>query len=423
MTKATRAVYVPDIGGATEVTVIEILMEQGAFVPQEGALITLESDKATMEIPAPFSGTVVSVAVSVGDRVSEGDKIGAMEVAEAETTESSESTQPLTQVNEPAAQASQEKKGVAQAPSEPSSSAGAITAGPAARRIARALNIALHTISGTGAKGRILKEDVYAHAQKALAQSGGAGVGLSVAHAPEVDFSRFGEVEVKPLTRIKRLSGGHLHRNWVTVPHVTQFGEADITDMESFRKAHKEKAEAQGGKLTLLAFIIKVVVKGLQAFPTFNASLDASATQLVYKKYFHVGVAVDTPEGLVVPVVRDVDRKGIMDLAQELKAYGEKARSKKGLSISEMQGSCFTISSLGGVGGTAFTPIVHAPDVAILGVSKAQIKPVYQGDALVPRLILPLALSYDHRVIDGAEGARFMEYLTQLLADIQTLLL
>jgi pyruvate dehydrogenase E2 component (dihydrolipoamide acetyltransferase) len=294
-------------------------------------------------------------------------------------------------------------------------------ASPSVRRFARELGINLTLVGGSGPKSRILKEDVQAYVKGELSRPR-AGTGFTLPEMPQVDFAKFGAIETVPLSRIKKLAGANLHRNWVSIPHVTQHDEADITDLEAFRKSNSAETEKQGFKLTMLSFLIKACVTALKAHPEFNASLDKSGENLVLKKYFHIGVAVDTPEGLVVPVIRDVDRKGVFDLARELAQVSQRARDKK-LSPTEMQGGCFSISSLGGIGGTAFTPIINAPEVAILGVSKAQLKPVYKDGKLVPRLLLPLALSYDHRVIDGAAAARFTTYLCSVLSDIRRLLL
>jgi pyruvate dehydrogenase E2 component (dihydrolipoamide acetyltransferase) len=296
-----------------------------------------------------------------------------------------------------------------------------VHAGPAVRRVAREFGVDLAKVTATGPKQRILKEDVQKYVKETLAKQTSSG-GMGLPQAPMVDFSQFGQTEVKALTKIKRLTGTNLHRNWLLVPHVTQFDEADITELEAFRNAEKASAEKQGYKLTPLIFIMKAVVAALKAYPQFNASLDASGESLILKKYYNIGVAVDTPNGLVVPVIRDVDKKSIYDLAKELAEISKKAR-EKGLSVNDMQGGCFSISSLGGIGGTAFTPIVNLPEVAILGVSKAQMKPIYSKGQFEPRLMLPLSLSYDHRVIDGADGARFTSYLAHLLADIRRVLL
>lgn len=420
---AIKEVRVPDIGGATDVDVIEVMVKAGDTVAEEDSLITLETDKASMEIPAPFAGTVKDVNVNVGDKVEEDSLILTMEVSGevAAITAAAETAKPAAKeasVSSPKPAASKPAStGTAPSLSDLPKPTGEVYAGPSVRRIAREFGVDLKRVGGSGRKGRILKIDVqnYVKAQLARADSGGAG--LAIAPAPKIDFAKFGEVEIQPLNKIKKLTGANVHRSWVTVPHVTQFGEADITEMEAFRKLQKPQAEEKGVKLTPLVFIMKAVVASLKEFPLFNSSLDASGENLVLKKYFHIGIAADTPKGLVVPVIRDVDQKGIFELAEELGAISKKAR-EVGLTPVEMSGSTFTISSLGGIGGTAFTPIVKAPDVAILGVSRSAMKPVYQDEQFVPRLILPLSLSYDHRVIDGADGARFIVDLSQRLENI-----
>lgn len=436
-------VCVPDLGGAASVDVIEVLVSVGDTVAVDDPLATLEGDKASMDIPSTSAGTVKSIAINVGDKVSEGSLVCTLEVEATQdnsstdtddntTTESSEKQEKNTQ--QPTKKASQkaakkEKKAVEKEEKavETQQSQSLVHAGPAVRRLANDVGIDLSKITGTGEKGRILKSDVKAYVSKSVvaAETGGgvAGGGFSVLPAPQVDFSRYGETEKLSLSKIQKFSGANLHRNWVTIPHVTQFDEADITELEAFRKSQKDSAAKQGVKLTPLVFIMKAVVAALKAFPRFNSSLDPSGEHLILKKYFHIGVAVDTPNGLVVPVIRDVDQKGLYELANELGAISKKAR-EEGLSLADMQGGCFTISSLGGIGGTAFTPIINAPEVAILGVSRSSQKPVFKADgSMAPRLMLPLSLSYDHRVIDGADGARFIVYLSQRLADIRTLLL
>jgi pyruvate dehydrogenase E2 component (dihydrolipoamide acetyltransferase) len=462
-------VTVPDIGDFKDVEIIEVAVSAGDQVNAEDPLITLESDKASMEVPSPVSGTVVEIKVAVGDRVSEGSLIASVEVGEASVPEppSPEGHQESDQSPgepegrakpEPAAAAPKEaqaKRGPtapaapeaaadrepepAQARNYESSETGPpidegrfakAHASPSIRRFARELGADLGRIEGTGPKGRILKEDVQAFVKGALAKpqeapapaAAAAAGGLSIPEMPEIDFSQFGPTEAKPLSKIKRLSGTGLHRNWVTIPHVTHQEEADITELEAFRKELGEEAKAQGVRLTMISFLLKAVVAALRKFPEFNASLDKSKENLILKNYFHVGVAVDTPEGLVVPVIRDVDRKGIFDLARELGELSEKARARK-LKSEALQGGCFTISSLGGIGGVGFTPIINAPEVAILGVTRSRMQPVYQGGEFVPRLILPLSLSYDHRVIDGAGAARFAAHLAFILGDVRRLVL
>tara|TARA_R110000796_G_scaffold112433_3_gene223934 strand:+ start:2603 stop:4579 length:1977 start_codon:yes stop_codon:yes gene_type:complete len=433
-TTQVQEIHVPDIGDANDVDIIEVLVAVGDEITADQGLITLETDKATMEVPAPFAGKLVSLTVKVGDKVSQGSLI-----ATIETTSSAPVAQAAPTQAEPAAAAptmAANRPSTPPVPFHPSAavtaSTGVVHASPAVRRLAREFGVDLTKVSGTGRKARILKEDVQAFvkyelsrpkATAATAVSGGAG-GLNVIAAPKVDFSKFGEVEEIPLSRIQKISGPNLHRNWVTIPHVTQFDEADITEMEAFRKqqndlAAKKKADY---KITPLVFMMKAVAKALAEFPVFNSSLSADGESLIQKKYFHIGVAVDTPNGLMVPVVRDVDKKGIVELSRELTDISIRARDGK-LKSADMQGSCFTISSLGGIGGTAFTPIVNYPDVAILGVSKSEIKPKWNGKEFEPKLMLPLSLSYDHRVIDGAMAARFSVTLSAILSDIRTLIL
>ncbi|MCG9738526.1 pyruvate dehydrogenase complex dihydrolipoyllysine-residue acetyltransferase [Shewanella insulae] len=429
-----KEISVPDIGDASDVDVIEVLVAAGDVIEADQGLITLETDKATMEVPAPFAGKLVSVTVKVGDKVSQGSVIATIET---QSSAPAAALAPAAAAPEPAAQASAPapaaKPPVPHHPSAGSKPAtGAVHASPAVRRMAREFGADLTQVTGSGRKGRILKEDVQAfikyemsRPKASAATSVGAGEGgLQVIAAPKVDFAKFGEVEEVPLSRIQKISGPNLHRNWVTIPHVTQFDEADITEMEAFRKQQNELAAKQksGVKITPLVFMMKAVAKTLQQFPVFNASLSADGESLIKKKYYHIGVAVDTPNGLVVPVVRDVDKKGIIELSAELMEISVKAREGK-LKAADMQGSCFTISSLGGIGGTAFTPIVNYPDVAILGVSKSEIKPKWNGKEFEPKLMLPLSLSYDHRVIDGAMAARFSVTLSSMLSDIRTLIL
>ena len=438
-------VSLPDIGDFSDVEVIEVLVSPGDHVHVDDSLITLESDKATMEIPSPYAGTVKEVKVSVGDRLNQGDLLLRMdrEAGDAAglTTPVPEPTaEEIEPAQAPAAEAKPkalERQPGEKAPQHPPvmprpADMAAIAKGrkphasPAIRRFARELGVDLTLVVGSGPKGRITKDDVQEFVKRALREGApGAPVAagpLSLPGIPEVDFSRFGEVEAKPLPRIKKISGAHLHRCWLNVPHVTQFDEADITELEAFRKAQQDHAAKQGSKLTLFPFLLKACVAALKQMPEFNSSLAPDGEQLIYKKYYHIGVAVDTPNGLMVPVLREVDRKGVFDLAKELTEVSDKARNGK-LLPADLQGGCFSISSLGGIGGTAFTPIVNAPEVAILGVSRAAMKPVWDGSAFQPRLILPLSLSYDHRVIDGAQGVRFTSYLTGLLSDIRRLLL
>jgi pyruvate dehydrogenase E2 component (dihydrolipoamide acetyltransferase) len=437
---AIKNITVPDIGGATDVDVIEVLVKPGDTIKVDTSLLTLESDKATMEVPSSDEGVVKEIKVKVGDKVSTGTVILTLESAGASTAaEKTETPKADTAKTEapkaetPKAETKAAPAAKEEAPQKKSFDTNAkviegdvyeVHAGPAARRVAREFGVTLSEVPATGPKNRILKQDIQAYVKQRLTQipatSGNGGMGLPI--APTVDFAKFGPVESQALSRIQKLTGKNLHRNWLLVPHVTQFADADITGMEDFRISQKIILEKQGVKLTPLVFIMKAVVASLKAFPKFNSSLDASGENLIMKQYYHVGVAVDTPEGLVVPVIRDVDKKGLQELAKELHAVSEKARSKQ-LTANDMQGGCFSISSLGGIGGTAFTPIVNVPEVAILGVSKASHKPVYQEGEFVPRLMLPLSLSYDHRVIDGADGARFITHLSNMLADIRSLLL
>ncbi|CAH1089547.1 dihydrolipoyllysine-residue acetyltransferase [Candidatus Nitrotoga sp. 1052] len=421
-----KQVLMPDIGDSKDVPVIEVMVKAGDTVKAEQSLLTLETDKATMDVPALFDGVVKSVSVKVGDKISEGALILLMETSTAESsTVVSPTTTPApvkevaaTPVTAPAATPTVAPTGFQSSP------AGKAHASPSIRHFARELGVDLTRVKGSGEKGRITKNDVQSFVKAALAQpqGGSGGGGLQVSAMPVVDFSRYGVIETKPLSRIKKLSGANLHRNWVSIPHITQHDEADITEMEVFRKELGEEYSKQGIKITPLAFLLKAVVTAMQQYPDFNSSLDASGENLVLKKYFHIGVAVDTPDGLMVPVLRDVDQKGIVQLAKELGEISAKAREKK-LPATAMQGGCFTISSLGGIGGTAFTPIINAPEVAILGVSKASIKPVFKEGEFVPRLMLPLSLSYDHRVIDGAEAVHFTSYLGKVLSDVRRLVL
>lgn len=423
-------VKIPDIGGATDVEVIEVQVKVGDQVAADDSLMTLESDKAAMDVPSPMAGTIKELKVKIGDKVSEGSLILLMEAGGAPAEQQpTEDKAPKESAEEPEAEKpkAEEKPEKSEKPEKPVEKSAPektiattnVYAGPAVRRLAFELDVDLNQVSGTGEKNRITKDDLNSFVKDRM-QGGGSGGGLPT--APTVDFSKFGEVDTQALSRINKLTGKAMQRNWLLVPHVTQFDEADITELEIFRKENKVSAEKQGFKLTPLVFIMKAVVAALKAFPRFNASLDVGGENLIMKKYFHIGVAVDTPNGLVVPVIRDVDQKGLFDLAKELGEVSAKARDGK-LMPNDMQGGCFTISSLGGIGGTAFTPIVNVPEVAILGVSRSQLKPVYNGKAFEPRLMLPLSLSYDHRVIDGAAGARFTVYLSQCLTDLRKLLL
>ncbi|MDI5834834.1 dihydrolipoyllysine-residue acetyltransferase [Shewanella xiamenensis] len=441
---AVKEIQVPDIGDASNVDVIEVLVSVGDMISADQGLITLETDKATMEVPAPFAGKLLSLTVKVGDKVSQGSVIATIETTSVATASVGSAPAPVAQAAAPAPVAQEAAPApVAAAPSRPPVphhpsagapvSTGAVHASPAVRRLAREFGVDLTQVTGSGRKGRIMKEDVQAYVKYELSRpkataatsvAAGNGGGLQVIAAPKVDFSKFGEVEEIPLSRIQKISGPNLHRNWVTIPHVTQFDEADITEMEEFRKQQNDAAAKKKAdyKITPLVFMMKAVAKTLQQFPVFNSSLSSDGESLIQKKYYHIGVAVDTPNGLVVPVVRDVDKKGIIELSRELADISIRARDGK-LKSADMQGSCFTISSLGGIGGTAFTPIVNYPDVAILGVSKSEIKPKWNGKEFEPKLMLPLSLSYDHRVIDGAMAARFSVTLSGILSDIRTLIL
>jgi pyruvate dehydrogenase E2 component (dihydrolipoamide acetyltransferase) len=467
---------VPDIGGYDDVPVIELLVAVGDTVKPDQGLVTLESDKATMEVPAPFAGVVRELKVKVGDKMSEGSVVAVIEAGEAGAAAATKAEAPRAEpvaqptvaaaetatrvepvavpvqadriaqqsIDRPAATpaaALDSRPGIDPEAAPPRTPPVAFTAdelmpdkvpyaSPAVRLFARELGVDLARVQGSERGGRIGKEDVQKFVKSALTGgvaagapvAAGAGGGLNLLPWPKVDFSKFGEVETRELSRIQKISGANLARNWAMIPHVTQHDDADITDLEELRVALNKENEKSGIKLTMLAFLMKAAVAGLQKYPTFNASLDASGEHLTLKKYFHIGFAADTPNGLVVPVVRDVDRKGVLQIAQETSELAKKARDGK-LGPADMQGGCFSISSLGGIGGTKFTPIVNAPEVAILGVSKSAIRPVWDGKQFAPRLILPLSLSYDHRVIDGAAAARFTAYLAQLLADMRRVLL
>lgn len=439
---ALKEAKVPDIGGHKNVPVIEVLVKVGDSVKKDQGLITLESDKATMEVPAPFAGIVRELKVKLGDEISEGDVVVMLETADEAVASAPSTPKPAEPVNIAVPAASAAPAAVVQTPvsapapvqaSSPirtppvSFDADALMpasvpyASPSVRVFARELGVDLAKVKGSERGGRISKTDVQQFVKAALVSgvtTSGGGSGLNLIPWPQVDFAKFGTIEVQPLSRIKKISGANLARNWAMIPHVTQNDEADITEMDLFRKKLAE--EHKDVKVTPLVFMMKAVVAALKKYPNFNASLEGD--NLVLKKYFHIGIAVDTPDGLVVPVIRDVDKKGLLELAQELAVISAKARDKK-LGPNDMQGGCFSISSLGGIGGTGFTPIINAPEVAILGVSKSQIKPVWNGTEFTPRLMLPLSLSYDHRVIDGAAAARFASFLTQSLADLRQLLL
>ena len=432
-----KEIVVPDLGNVAAAAIIEIPVKIGQDIAVEDALITLESDKASMDIPSPLAGKLRELKVKKGDKVSKGDLIAIIETEEsnASTEKAVRKKRSISDTAPPAVPSELNSKNIKKEEEVVSRSTeleqeieyieeeedkGDIHAGPGVRRLAREFGIDLNKISGTGQKGRIIKEDLQKFVKAYLSQGSTSQMGLP--SMPEIDFNQFGKTEKLALSRIKKLTAQYLHRNWLLVPHVTQFNEADITELEVFRKAQTGFAAKQNIKLTPLVFIMKAVVTSLKAFPSFNASLSVKGEELILKKYYHIGIAVDTPEGLVVPVIRDVDKKSLLELAQELGTVSLKAREKQ-LTNVDLQGSSFTISSLGGIGGTAFTPIVNVPDVAILGVSKAQFKPFYQDGEFVPRLMLPLSLSYDHRVIDGAEGARFIMHLSACLSDIRRWLL
>lgn len=418
--REVKQITIPDIGTTTAAAVIEVSIKPGDVVKKDATLLTLEGEKATMEVPSPYTGVIKTVTVKVGDKVNTGTAVAQIEADMTDVKTVTPAPASVAASPQRPATAPTAAKPAPVVSSGPVVDLSQVHASPGVRRFARELGVDLTHVSGTGPKSRILKDDVKAYVKTVMSK--GAATGSALPAAPQVDFTQFGAIEAKPLTRIKKLTATNLHRNWLLVPHVTQFIDADITDMEEFRKSSQAEAKEKGVKLTPLVFIMKAVVTALKEYPQFNASLDANGEQLILKKYFNIGVAVDTPEGLVVPVIRDVDRKGFMDLAQELAVVSEKARQKL-LTPRDMQGGCFTISSLGGIGGTAFTPIVNLPEVAILGVSKATMQLVHHDGEFVPRLILPLSLSYDHRVIDGAEGARFMVFLSKCLTDLKLLLL
>ena len=429
----SKEILIPDIGDFDTVEVIEVLVAVGDTVAAEDSIITVESDKASMEIPAPEAGVIKELKVSIGDNVSEGGLMMIIEPSSSasavEEPKAAEQPAPEVKAAAPVA-AAPAAKAVPAAKSSPTAQiAKSINeenfskayASPAIRKFARELGVDLGTVNGSGRKARITKEDIKGFVKKALSQGATQG-GLGVAPMPEIDFSKWGEIETQPLSKINKLTGQFLHRNWVTIPHVTQFDEADITDLEAFRKSMVAEYKDAGVKITMLVFLMKAVVSALKAYPRFNSSLDATGENLILKNYYNIGIAVATPDGLVVPVVNDVDRKSLVELAAELGEISVKAREKK-LKPSDMQGGCFTISSLGGIGGTKFTPIVNAPEVAILGASRSKMQPVWNGTEFEPRLVLPLSLSYDHRVIDGADGARFTSFLNRVLSDTRRLLL
>lgn len=431
---SVQDIHVPDIGSSGKAKIIELMVKVGDSIQADQSLITLESDKASMEIPSPAAGVVESIEVKLDQEVGTGDLIlklkveGAAPAAAPAPAASAPAAAPAKTEAAPApAAAPAPKAEAAPAPAAPAKYGAKVHAGPAVRQLAREFGVELNAVSATGPHGRVLKEDVQAYVkammQKAKdAPAGGASGGMGIQPIPEVDFSRFGEIEEVPMTRLMQLGATGLHRSWLNIPHVTQFDQADITELEAFRVAQKGAAEKAGVKLTVLPLLLKSCAHLLKELPDFNASLAPSGKAVIRKKYVHIGFAVDTPDGLLVPVIRDVDQKSLLQLAAEAAALAEKARTKK-LTANDMQGACFTISSLGHIGGTGFTPIVNAPEVAILGVSKATIQPVWDGKAFQPKLMLPLSLSYDHRVINGAAAARFTKRLSELLADIRTILL
>lgn len=433
-----KDIKIPDIGGAANVEVIEILVKKGDSISVDTPLITLESDKASMEIPSSMAGVVQSLKIKIGDKVSEGDVILSLLQQEAspaaqeikvETSEELAATSETEQVESNVVDTSVQKTvqeaaisisdNLENTPGQDSTLI--VSAGPGVRRLAHSLGVNLTDIQGSGRKSRISKEDVE-HYVKSKLNEKSTGAGFSLPNAAPIDFSLFGAIEVKPLNKIKRLTGVNVHRAWISIPHVTQFDDADITDLEAFRKLESARALSSGYKLTILAFVCKIVGKALEVFPQFNASLDTKGENLIYKQYYNIGIAVETPNGLVVPVIKHVNTLSVGDIAQEMARLSSKAR-EKGLMPNDMNGGCFTISSLGGIGGRAFTPIVNSPEVAILGLSRSNIQPVYQQGEFVPRLMLPLSLSYDHRVIDGAEAARFTRFISESLSDLRRILL
>jgi pyruvate dehydrogenase E2 component (dihydrolipoamide acetyltransferase) len=448
---AVQEILVPDIGNFDSVDVIEVLVKAGDSLAKDDSIMTVESDKASMDIPAPVAGVVKEVKIKVGDKASQGTLMLTMEVSDAAKPAATAAVEPAKAeapkaasvaeapkiaIPEPTRPAPEPPKPIAPANQPAPVGESVVVAGgklshasPSVRRFARELGVNLDFVKGTGPKNRILESDVQAYVKGELAkprtENMGAGVSsLAALPMPVIDFSQFGSIETKPLSRIKKLSGANLHRNWVTAPHVTQFDEADITDLEDFRKSMQAEAEKRGVKLTMLAFLIKASVNALKAYPNFNASLSPDGDSLILKNYYNIGFACDTPDGLVVPVVRDVHQKDVLDIARDLGELSAKARERK-LKVEEMQGGCFTISSLGGIGGTMFTPIINCPEVAILGVSRSSMQPVYDAKTKTfePRLILPMSLSYDHRVIDGADGARFTSHMRMMLSDVRRLLL
>ncbi|HFD13429.1 MAG TPA: dihydrolipoyllysine-residue acetyltransferase [Crenotrichaceae bacterium] len=435
-----QIIKIPDLGDVDTVDVVEILVAPDQSVEEGAPLLTIENQKTAMELPAPAAGIIKRILVSLGDKVSAGTEVVVMEAdtaAQPQSAETSEPPKPAPEQQQSEKTSASEKPAASTATTKPAATTANVKpapvpahtgqkpvsafASPSVRRFARELGADITAISGTGNKGRILKSDVQEWIKSRL-NSGGSGSAFAISTMPDIDFSKFGEIEHQDLSRIQKLSGKHLHRCWVTIPHVTQQDLTDITELEAFRKSLNAEQRDAGAKVTLLPLVMKAVAATLQAYPAFNASLTQNGEQLILKHYINIGVAVDTPEGLVVPVVRDVDKKGIRQLAQELAEVSQRARDRK-LTPNDMEGGSFTISSLGGIGGTAFTPIVNAPEVAILGVSRSSMQPVYFNGEFVPRLMLPLSLSYDHRVIDGANGARFIVHLSRALSDLRRVLL
>lgn len=434
---ATEKITVPDFGDVQEITVVDIYVKPGDTVEVEDPLVALESEKAVMDIPSPFSGTITEVKLQEGDTVSSDDLIALLETTgddeqqtadepDQEAAEETAGTPSVAATEAPPPVPDEDPEDPEKSPEEKEESGGDFHASPSVRSYARELGVDLQAITATGPKGRILKEDVQKFVKQVVKNgpsSGTAtGAGLQIDQPPLEDFSKYGEIEIKELGRIQKISGPHLHRSWVTIPHVTHFDEADITELEKFRKQMNQEVQKDDLKFSPLVFVIKAVVATLKQYPLFNSSLDSANNSVIFKHYYHIGIAVDTPDGLVVPVVKDVDRKGIKEIAQELGDLSSRARNGK-LSIGDLQGATFTISSLGGIGGTGFTPIVNAPQVAILGLCRSSMKPVWNGEQFEPRLTLPFSLSYDHRVIDGAEAARFSRSLGNNIEDLRRALL
>jgi pyruvate dehydrogenase E2 component (dihydrolipoamide acetyltransferase) len=447
---ATEKITVPDFGDVQEITVVDVYIKAGDTVEVEDPLVALESEKAVMDIPSPFAGTITEVKLQEGDTVSSDDLIALLETTgeddqpektdqsqqeepeaaadgqEAEEKQEVKKKQETEEPDTPAAAAEEEPEADAEQGEEPQEPAGDFHASPSVRSYARELGVDLGAISATGPKGRILKEDVQKYVKQVVksgpSSASAAGAGLQIDQPPLEDFSKYGEIEVKALGRIQKISGPHLHRSWVTIPHVTHFDEADITELEKFRKQMNQEVQKDDLKFSPLVFVIKGVIATLKQYPLFNSSLDIANNTIIFKHYYHMGIAVDTPDGLVVPVVKDADRKGIKEIAKELGNLSSNARKGK-LSIADLQGATFTISSLGGIGGAGFTPIVNAPQVAILGLSRSTMKPIWTGEQFEPRLTLPFSLSYDHRVIDGAEAARFCRSLGNNIEDLRRALL